>query len=70
VQGGEIYGRFPQVGVGQSDEVGSGSFLPGVSVDQIGGTIGKWFGVSETNLDLVFPNLKNFQSQRNLGFLG
>jgi uncharacterized protein (DUF1501 family) len=67
VNGKQIYGRFPQIGVSHSDEVGSGVFLPGVSVDQIGGTLGKWFGVSSTNLDLVFPNLNNFQ--RDLGFM-
>ncbi len=67
VNGKDIYGRFPQVGVGHNDEVGSGSFLPGVSVDQIGGTLGKWFGVSDSNLDMVFPNLRNFQ--RDLGFM-
>jgi len=44
IKGTEIYGRFPTVGLSHSDEVGSGSFLPGVSVDQIGATIGKWFG--------------------------
>jgi uncharacterized protein (DUF1501 family) len=66
VKGKEIYGRFPAVGVDHDDEVGSGSFLPQVSVDQIGGTLGKWFGVSDSNLDLVFPNLRNFQ--RDLGF--
>jgi uncharacterized protein (DUF1501 family) len=66
VKGKEIYGRFPQVGLNHDDEVGSGSFLPQVSVDQIGGTLGKWFGISDANLDLVFPNLRNFQ--RDLGF--
>jgi uncharacterized protein (DUF1501 family) len=67
VKGKEIYGRFPQVGLSQPDEVGSGSFLPGVSVDQIGATIGKWYGISDTNLATVFPNLKNFDA--NLGFM-
>ena len=67
VNGKEIYGRFPQVGLNQPDEVGSGSFLPGVSVDQIGGTLGKWFGISNTNLNMVFPNLRNFQA--DLGFM-
>ncbi|HET7792784.1 MAG TPA: DUF1501 domain-containing protein, partial [Rhizobacter sp.] len=69
VRGREIYGRFPQVGLNQPDEVGSGSFLPGVSVDQIGGTLGKWFGLSDTQLDTVFPNLRNFGSLRDLGFM-
>ncbi len=67
VRGTEIYGRFPTIGLNHGDEVGSGSFLPGVSVDQIGATIGKWFGVSDANLDVVFPNLRNFQ--RDLGFM-
>jgi len=67
VKGKEVYGRFPQVGLSQPDEVGSGSFLPGVSVDQIGATLGKWFGVSDTDLNIVFPNLKNFNP--NLGFI-
>ncbi len=69
VKGKEIYGRFPQVGLNHNDEIGSGSFLPNISVEQIAGTLGKWFGVSNTDLDLVLPNLKNF-TQRDLGFLG
>ncbi|HEX3141353.1 MAG TPA: DUF1501 domain-containing protein, partial [Rhizobacter sp.] len=69
VRGKEIYGRFPQVGLNQPDEVGSGSFLPGVSVDQIGATLGKWFGISDSSLDMVFPNLRNFGSGRDLGFM-
>jgi uncharacterized protein (DUF1501 family) len=67
VKGGEIYGRFPQVGLNHDDEVGSGTFLPGISVDQIGGTLGKWFGANDSQLDLVFPNLRNFP--RDLGFM-
>ena len=68
VRGKEIYGRFPTVGLNHDDEVGSGSLLPGVAVDQIGGTLGKWFGVSDADLDFVFPNLRNF-AQRDLGFM-
>jgi uncharacterized protein (DUF1501 family) len=68
VRGKEIYGRFPTVGLNHDDEVGSGSLLPGVAVDQIGATLGKWFGVSDANLDFVFPNLRNF-AQRDLGFM-
>jgi uncharacterized protein (DUF1501 family) len=67
VRGREVYGRFPQIGLDHDDEVGSGNLIPGVSVDQIGATLGRWFGASESDLDLVFPNLRNFN--RNLGFL-
>jgi uncharacterized protein (DUF1501 family) len=67
VRGKEIFGRFPTVGLNHSDEVGSGNLLPGISVEQIGSGVGKWFGLSDGNLDTVFPNLKNFQ--RDLGFI-
>ena len=30
------------------------------SVDQYAATIGKWFGVSDSNLGTVFPNLGRF----------
>lgn len=50
------------------DDVGGGRLLPHVSVDQFGATLARWFGVSASNLDMVFPNLANF-SRKDLGFL-
>jgi len=67
VRGNEIHGRFPTVGLNHDDETGSGSFIPQASVDQLGATIGRWFGVGESDLDTVFPNLRNFN--RDLGFM-
>ncbi len=69
VRGREVVGRFPTLGLNQDDEVGSGSFLPVTAVDQIGATLGRWFGVSETGLNEVFPNLGNFGAGRDLGFM-
>ena len=66
VNGAEIYGRFPQFGLALSDSANN-AYLPVTSVDTIGSTLGKWFGATDTQLDTVFPNLKNFN--RNLGFL-
>ncbi len=66
VNGGDIYGRFPQFIQNAADSTGN-SYIPGVSVDTIGSTLGKWFGVSDAQLDTVFPNLRNFP--RDLGFL-
>ena len=68
VRGGEVHGRFPQVGLNHDDDGGSGSFIPQASVEQLGATLGRWFGVGETDLDLVFPNLRNFDS-RDLGLM-
>jgi uncharacterized protein (DUF1501 family) len=68
VKGGEIYGRFPTFGIDNANEdVVGNNMLPSMSVDTVGATIGRWFGASESNLDLVFPNLKNFP--RDAGFM-
>jgi uncharacterized protein (DUF1501 family) len=72
VKGQDIYGQFPTIGpdVGgfnNPDNI-SGYQIPTTSVDQYGATLGRWFGVSETDLELIFPRLGGFRS-RNLGFL-
>ena len=46
----------------------SGSLIPTTSVDQYGATLGRWFGASESELDVIFPRLAGFPT-RNLGFL-
>ena len=67
VNGGEIFGRFPVFGLNNNMDSANNAYLPVTSVDTVGSTIGKWFGASDTNLDTVFPNLRNFP--RDLGFL-
>jgi uncharacterized protein (DUF1501 family) len=66
VNGGEIFGRFPQFGQGLQDSANN-AYLPVTSVDTIGATLGRWFGASDSSLNLVFPNLPNFSN--NLGFM-
>ena len=77
VRGGDLYGSFPVYGAKNAnnnnfdsspDQIGNGALLPTTSVDQLGATLGRWFGLSDTQLLDVFPNLANF-STRNLGFL-
>jgi hypothetical protein len=44
--------------------------LPETSVDQLGATLGAWFGLSPTQLLDVFPNLSAFDAgKRNMGFM-
>jgi uncharacterized protein (DUF1501 family) len=66
VNGGEIYGRFPQFIQNAADSTAN-NYIPVTSVDTIGSTLGKWFGASNSQLDTIFPNLVNFN--RDLGFL-
>ncbi|MBX3607195.1 MAG: DUF1501 domain-containing protein [Piscinibacter sp.] len=77
VRGGDLYGTFPVYGTKNAnnnnfdsspDQLGNGSLLPTTSVDQLGATIGKWFGLTDSQLLDVFPNLRNF-SNRDLGFM-
>ena len=69
VLGQRYYGTFPIMGLNNNDEVGSGRLLPTTSVDQFAATLARWFGVSESNLSLVLPNIGNFGSS-NVGFMG
>jgi uncharacterized protein (DUF1501 family) len=79
VRGGDLYGRFPALAFknpnnnnfdGSADQLGNGALLPERSVDQLGATLGAWFGVGSSDLLQVFPNLARFDtSARNLGFM-
>ncbi len=78
VKGGDLYGRFPTLGVKNAnnnnfdsspDQLGNGALLPEISVDQLGATLGRWFGVGDGDLADIFPNLVNFDAaRRDLGF--
>lgn len=70
VLGGNYYGTPPIVANNGLDDVGEGRLLPTISVDQYAATIGKWLGVTDSQLLDLLPNLKNFDaSVRNLGFV-
>jgi uncharacterized protein (DUF1501 family) len=70
VLGQSYYGIAPVVASNGADDVGEGRLLPTTSVDQYAATLGKWMGVTDTQLLDLLPNLKNFNaSTRNLGFV-
>jgi uncharacterized protein (DUF1501 family) len=70
VNGGKVYGNFPNLAVGSLNMAeDSGRLLPATSVDQYASTLATWMGVSNAEQEqTVIPNIKNF-SQRNLGFM-
>lgn len=68
VRGQDIYGEMPITGIGHALDVGSGSLLPTMAVDQYAATLATWFGLDNSQLFDVFPNLVNF-ADHNVGFM-
>ncbi len=77
VKGGDIHGAFPVFGTkntqnndftGSADQLYNGVLLPKQSAVQMGATLGRWFGLSGTQLADVFPTLSRFNSA-DLGFM-
>ena len=75
VAGAATYGTYPVLQLGGPDDVGvdswelQGRWIPSSSVDQYAATLLRWWGMNETQLDQALPNLRNFGSARNLGFM-
>ncbi len=74
VQGGRYFGQAPlmhaQTGVmalGTAEDAGQGRLIPTTAVDQQVATFARWFGVPETALAQLAPNLGNF-AQKDLGY--
>ena len=78
VKGKAFYGTAPPVSVGSTTapedqwHVGQGRLLPSTSVDQYAGTLAKWFGVADSEMAGILPNLSRFGGAgypANLGFM-
>jgi uncharacterized protein (DUF1501 family) len=80
VQGGNFYGvnttngtPFPTLQMNGPDDADSGTgargrWIPTTSVEQYAATLARWYGLSDSDLPLVFPNIGNFPTS-NLGFM-
>lgn len=68
VNGGRFYGTAPQVSVESDDQVGRGRLLPSTSVDEYSATLARWFGVSDSEMPSVAPNIGRFANP-DLGFM-
>jgi uncharacterized protein (DUF1501 family) len=69
VQGQDMYGQYPVVGVNQANDLGAGRLIPTTAVEQYAGTLASWFGLSDSQIRTVFPNFGNFGTDPYLGFM-
>jgi uncharacterized protein (DUF1501 family) len=68
VNGRRTIGRIPTFAINGPDDTGVGRWIPTIAVDQHAATLARWFGVSETDLPTIFPNIGRFATS-NLGFM-
>lgn len=73
VNGGALYGTYPELSDSSPLDVGRGIYIPTTSVEQYFAELALWFGVSPSNLDEVLPSVRNFYSPESgnapVGFL-
>ncbi len=74
VSGQQVYGSFPLLDQASPNYNPNafvdnrGILLPTTSLAQYGGTLARWFGATEAQLDSMFPELTKF-AVRDLGFM-
>ncbi|MGB1249876.1 MAG: DUF1501 domain-containing protein [Candidatus Promineifilaceae bacterium] len=79
VAGGDLYGHFPPLKLGDHAEsfdahTSRGRWIPTTSVDQYSAVMAKWMGADSSGMETIFPNLSRFDdpwtsSNANLNFL-
>lgn len=68
VKGGQTYGHIPVFAINGPNDTSTGRWIPTLAVDQFSATLAKWFGVSNTDMQGIFPNVSRF-STSDLGFM-
>ncbi len=70
VAGKNFIGKSPQFANNGDNDFGQGRLVPTTGVDQLAATLAKWFGLSDADIQMVLPNIVNFdKSAWNLGFM-
>jgi len=66
LQGGKVYNDFPSLEAGNEADVGRGRLKPKYPYESYMVPIAKFLGVEDSYLDVVFPNLGNFNETEHI----
>lgn len=73
VKGKEVYGSYPNLALNTDLEIGGGVLIPKISTDEYFAELALWYGVSKSDLAILFPNIGNFYNTMSttppLGFM-
>jgi uncharacterized protein (DUF1501 family) len=62
VNGGQFYGDYPDIHPDNPLDVGRGVYVPTTATDLYFAELARWFGVGDSDLTEVLPNLERFYS--------
>jgi uncharacterized protein (DUF1501 family) len=68
--GGQIYGEYPVLAAEGPNDVGRGRILPTTSVDAYMAELASWYGVPQSEISTVIPNINNFSFDNPASPLG
>ena len=60
VRGQRIFGDYPSLALGHELDLGRGRMIPTLANDLYFAELALWFGVSPSDLPMIFPNIGNF----------
>ncbi|MGH6787752.1 MAG: DUF1501 domain-containing protein [Novosphingobium sp.] len=72
VNGRRYYGINPVIMNNGPDDIGQGRLIPTMSVDQYAATLASWFGVPDSRMAEIVPNIGNYAGSplgMNVGFV-
>ncbi|MCG7981488.1 MAG: DUF1501 domain-containing protein [Candidatus Thiodiazotropha lotti] len=63
LRGGQMIGELPEMILsGNDDYSNKGRMIPTLSQDQVNAPLTQWFGVDQSQIPDLFPNIRNFQT--------
>jgi uncharacterized protein (DUF1501 family) len=73
VNGKKLYGSYPTLQLNSPLDLYDGVLIPSTPTDLYFCELAKWFGVSNSDINMIFPNLPHFYDINNgslpLGFM-